>query len=98
MIRALQGRYNERRKPWGLLAEEFTRSEPKHPPLEYGPPLSSKTVKSYMNDAGYHKCRACQKSWISAEQAQNRLYWCERHQWPRWKWMLVHWSDECHFH
>ena len=76
MIKALQGRYNERKKPWDLIAEEFTSSE-------FGPPLSARTVRRYINSAGYYKCRACQKSWISEEQARNRLHWCERHKWPK---------------
>ncbi len=74
MIKALQGKYNQRKKPWDLIAEEFTRSAPEHPPLKFGPPLSARIVKRYMNDADYHKCRACQKSWISEEQAKNRLH------------------------
>ena len=50
MVKALQGRYNKRKKLWDLIATEFIGSE-------FSPLLSARTVKRYLNKTGYHKCR-----------------------------------------
>ena len=58
-----------------------------------------KTIKRAINAAGYYKCRACQKSWISEAQAELRYqYTLEKLQWPEWQWKDIYWSDEAHFH
>ncbi len=88
MIKSLEGRYGQRIKKWCDFAEKF-REVPAHPPLEFGPPLSESTVRRYMNEAGYHKCRACQKSWINHDQADRRVEFCKEHHWPEWKWRMV---------
>ena len=87
MIKALEGHYNRRTWKWEELTEQF------------GLGCSAETTKRHMNAAGYHKCRACQKSWISSDQAEKRKVFCtEMLNWPEWKLKLVCWSDECHFH
>ena len=92
MIHSLQGRYLQRIKDWDTLAPDFA-PVPAYPPLEFGPPLSSDSVRHHMNRWGYHKCRACQKSWISQDQAGKRKSWCQEHHWPEWKWKMVYISQ-----
>ena len=87
MIKALEGHYNRRTWDWEELRSQFE--------LE----CTWQTVRSTMNQAGYHKCRACQKSWINENQAKKRVGYSEEHVgWQDWKIKQVHWSDECHFH
>ena len=87
MIKALEGHYNHRTWTWEEATEHFSLK------------CSPKTIKRHMNNAGYHKCRACQKSWISGDQAERRKIFCtEMLNWPEWKLMLVCRSDEYHFH
>lgn len=88
MIQSLQGCYNQRIKPWDIFAQDF-RPPPAHPLLAFGPPLHGDTVRAYMNKAGYHKCWACQKSWISDDNAKKRVNWCKEHKWAEWQWKLV---------
>lgn len=62
MIKTLYGRYNERKKPWDLVVEEFTRFPSEHLSLEFSLLLNRRTIKRYMNNASYYKCRVYQKS------------------------------------
>lgn len=78
MVKSLKGYYHNRTQPWEQLAESFFQNT-----------ICWRTVKNHMNKAGYHKCRACQKSWINDDQRERRLHWCERHIWPDWKWRMV---------
>ena len=84
MIKSLQGHYKTRTKSWDDLANDYRYSNPywdedagdwKHPRLT----ITGKTVKRYLNEAGYHKCRACQKSWITQDQSEKRVDFCEAH-------------------
>ena len=95
MIKSLHGHYKQRTKSWDDLAEDFGYHRKYRP---FAPALSAETVRRYMHDAGYYKCRACQKSWITESQAEKRMNWCRAHQWPIWKWKMVYFSDECLFH
>ena len=67
--------------------------------MEWDLPVYWQTVQRHMNAAGYHKCRACQRSWISQGQADRRVTFAEAMKdWPEWKLRLIHFSDESHFH
>lgn len=78
MIRSLHGSYHHRCWTWEELRKDFK--------LE----CKWTTVRTTMNAHGYHKCRACQKSWISDEQAQKRLGWSiDKQHWPEWQWKQV---------
>ena len=95
MIKSLEGHYKQRVESWDNLALQFGYDEEERP---NAPLLLARTVKRYLNQAGYHKCRACQKSWINQNQADRRKAFCQCHQWPLWKWKMVYFLDECHFH
>ena len=56
MIKSLEGHYKQRVESWDDLALQFGYDEEERP---NAPPLSARTVKRYLNQAGYHKCRAC---------------------------------------
>ncbi len=87
MIRHIEGHYDRRTWEWDELRQAFKLD------------CVWQTVRSAMNNAGYHKCRACQKSWISADQAKRRICFSDEHKhWPDWIIKQVHWSDEVHFH
>ena len=62
MIKTLYGRYNKRKKSWDLVIEEFTRFPLEHLSLEFLSLLNERTIKRYINNASYYKCRAYQKS------------------------------------
>ena len=74
MIKALQERYNQRKKLWDFIVEEFIRAFSIYSQLKFGLSLNEKTIRRYMNKIEYHKCRAYQKSWISKKQIKNRLH------------------------
>ena len=96
MIKSLEGHYKQRIKSWDDLAREFGYDAEERP---FATLLTGRTVKHYLNETLYHKCRACQKSWINQNQADNRKFFCKAHRkWPLCKWGVVHFSDECHFH
>ena len=87
MIKHIEGHYDRRTWDWEELREEFKLQ------------CVWETVRTTMNKAGYHKCRACQKSWINADQALRRRAFSDEHKnWPDWMIKRVHWSDELHFH
>ena len=82
VIHSIEGRYSRRISKWQELAEELRN--------EKGIKISWKTLKRALNAAGYHKCRACQKSWITEDNRRARLDWCQRHrQWDLWQWRMV---------
>jgi hypothetical protein len=64
MIASLKGHYKIRIQDWETFGRQFL------------PGVSGRTVKRAMNKWGYHKCRACQKSWISQDQADQRVTFC----------------------
>ena len=79
IIKFLKGHYHKRIEDWETSGQSF------------GLDVHAKTVKRAMNRAGYHKCRACQKAWISEAQAELRYqYALEKLQWPEWQWKDVH--------
>jgi hypothetical protein len=58
----------------------------------------AETVKNHMNKAGYHKCRACQKSYLRESNVKARETFAIDHvdhdvDW----WKKVRFTDECHF-
>ena len=74
MIKTIQGHYIRRIWEWEELRSRFKLN------------CTWQTVRSTMNQAGYYKCRACQKSWISDDQAKKRVGFSEEHvDWPDWK-------------
>ena len=87
MINSLEGQYKHRPWTWEEAQDAHNLA------------CSALTLKRHMNNAGYYKCRACQKSWTSGDQVEKRKVFCtEMLNWPEWKLKLVCWSDECHFH
>ena len=60
---------------------------------------SARTIKCTLNEAGYYKCKACQKHWLNTDNAVKRVEFAEETiQWPDWKWKQVHQTDETHFY
>ena len=52
---------------------------------------SARTIKCTLNEAGYYKCKACQKHWLNTDNAVKRVEFAEETiQWPDWKWKQVH--------
>jgi hypothetical protein len=51
--------FKNRQSTWGQLANDFGRQC--HPD----------TVKHAMEDEGYHKCKACQMTWLSDDKIKN---------------------------
>lgn len=87
MILALKGHYNRRIWDWEELEAQFDLN------------CSWKTIRRQMNNAGYHKCRACQRDWIAKDQAEKRVtFSADKKEWPEWRWKEVNFSDETHFH
>ena len=73
MIKAINRHYNRRVWEWEELRAHFNLD------------CTWQTVRSTMNKASYHKCRACQKSWISDAQAKKRVGFSVDHvEWPEW--------------
>ena len=86
MQRHIQGRYKKRTLDWGSLGVECKV-----------PVKDQQTVKRRMNAAGYRKCRACQKKWLSEANISKR--WDVSEEWrhlPNWEWEDWHFSDEFH--
>jgi transposase len=65
MIKSMEGHYDKRIWKWKNCVDEFE--------LDCG----ADTVKNHFNQAGYYKCRCCQKSWINQNQADTRKNTCE---------------------
>ena len=61
MERTIQGRYKKRTLDWGSLGKECGVKV-----------KNERTVKRRMNAAGYRKCRACQKKWLSEDNIAKR--------------------------
>ncbi|KAI4208928.1 MAG: hypothetical protein LQ349_009594, partial [Xanthoria aureola] len=75
IIKALEGHYNRRTWSWEELRKHFRLD------------CTEATVKKTINNAGYHKCRACQKSWINKDQKGKRYRWaCAYKKWILWQW------------
>ena len=78
MIKALHGSYHHKTWPWEELRSKFKLN------------ITERCLKDTMNAHGYHKCRACQKSWINDDQAFKRVCWCRaREHWPDLRWKEV---------
>ena len=87
VISHITRRYSKRVLGWELLAKD----------LDFK--ISGATLRRHMAKKGYHKCKACQKSWISEDQAIRRKDFADEMRRKReWYWKLVHFSDETHFH
>ena len=87
VISHITKRYSKRVLGWELLAKD----------LDFK--ISGATLRRHMAKKGYHKCKACQKSWISEDQAIRRKDFADEMRRKReWYWKLVHFSDETHFH
>ena len=71
MIKSLEGQYKHRTWTWEKAWDAHNLA------------CSVLTLKHHMQNAGYHKCHACQKSWISDDQAEKRKVFCtEMLNWP----------------
>lgn len=58
------------------------------------------TIRTAMGSMDYHKCIACQKGWVSAPTAANRVRYAQEmlHKYPNKEdWHHVRFSDEVHF-
>lgn len=86
IIQSLEGHYSQRNKPWSQLASSFNLD------------CSGQTVARAMNKAGYHKCKACQKSYLTPWDKVRRVDFAESIQnYTMDDWAKVKFSDEIHF-
>ena len=56
-----------------------------------------RTIKKCINGAGYRRCRACKKKWLSDQNIAKR--WDVSDKWrhlPNWEWADWHFTDEFH--
>lgn len=61
-------------------------------------PISSRTVRRRLLEAGLKGCKARKKPWLSDNNKKNRLKWALRHQnFTVEDWSNVVWSDESNF-
>ena len=78
MVKHMEGHYDRRTWTWIDCVTEFQ--------LDCCPA----TVRNHFNQAGYYKCRCCQKSWINQNQADTRKNTCEEwKEWKEWQWKPV---------
>ncbi len=78
MVKHMEGHYDRRIWSWQDCVTEFQLN------------CCSTTVKNHFNQAGYYKCRCCQKSWINQKQADARKDTCEEwKEWKEWQWKPV---------
>ena len=86
MINSMQGHYNQRIKPWNSLIEEWKLD------------ISVSTLKRAFAAEGYHKCKACQKGYISPNNQKKREEFGKNHlHWTDEQWHRVLFTDEAHF-
>lgn len=67
MIRHLTKSYKTRQSTWQQLA------------TQYGNECHADTVKNALNNLGYHKCKACQMTFLSDNNITNRLHFAKKH-------------------
>jgi hypothetical protein len=86
IIEDIQGRFNERTLSWDELAAKHKL------------PIKGRRLKELMNAIGYTKCKACQKSWMTQRQADDRVQFALAYiHLMDWQIKLIHFSDEVHF-
>ena len=86
MISAMQGHYNERIKSWNELIEEWKLD------------ISDRTLQRAFSKEGYHKCKACQKGYISPNNQKKREEFGLNHlEWTNEQWHRVVFTNEAHF-
>ena len=81
----IQGRYKKRTLDWEELG------------IETDVHANARIIKKRMNNAGYRKCHACKKKWLSEANIQKR--WTAAEEWKSlqdWQWKDWHFNDECH--
>ncbi len=67
-------------------------------PSKSGTMLSCKTVRAYLNPAGYLQLKARRKPYLTKKHKEARLHWVYEH--PGWTledWKGVIWTDETTF-
>lgn len=65
---------------------------------ETGHPISARTARRRLVEAGLKGCKARKKPWLSADNKRKRLDWALRHQhFTEEDWSNVLWSDESNF-
>lgn len=85
IIEWFTGDYKARISTWREIKEEFNLD------------CSWQTIRRRLNAHGYHKCKACQRGYISPENVEKRLVFAmKRRRWgPIWR--HIRFSDEVHF-
>lgn len=86
MIRFVSKSHESRTSTWQDLADAYTEG------------VHWRTVKNHMNSAGYHKCKACQRSWLREDNVTARKVYASiyKKRPQRW-WRRVRFTDEVHF-
>lgn len=65
---------------------------------EIGYPISARTARRRLGDAGLKGCKARKKPWLSEKNKKTRLEWALRYQhFTEEDWANVVWSDESNF-
>jgi len=65
---------------------------------EVGQPISARTARRRLAEAGLKGCKARKKPWLSDNNIKNRLEWALRHRhFTEEDWSNVLWSDESNF-
>lgn len=86
IIRYLSKSFEARQSTWRQLAKD------------YGGGCTATTVKNSLNALGYHKCKACQMTWLLDDNIAGRESYCNshKHHYNRY-WHTVRFTDETHF-
>ena len=84
VIRYIEGKYHNRRKPWLKIAHEL------HIDIKQGA-----TLRRALEKHGYSKCVACQKPFISGRNARKRCDFAYKHLYDNFYTTLF--TDECTF-
>lgn len=65
---------------------------------EFSKPVSARTARRRLLEAGLKGCKARKKPWLSEKNRKNRLEWARRYQhFTEEDWSNVLWSDESNF-
>lgn len=86
IIRFISKSWENRQITWQQLANDF------------GQGCTAKTMKNTLAEWGYHKCKACQATFLSDNNVLDRKAFCDlyRHRPVTW-WRSVRFTDEAHF-
>jgi hypothetical protein len=86
IIRFVSKSFNNRQSTWKQLANDF------------GNGCHPSTVQHALEEEGYHKCKACQMTWLSDDNVKNRLAFAKEHRHKSEAfWHSVRFTDETHF-